>query len=126
MELKLLKEFLPHNLNTACAPFRQTLFVSMKKILGRVRDGSLILLKEHFQLANQRKKDCALPDTVYMMFEFVTWLFDLVVACFFPGASYQRQKTAMHLLGAIFDVFSLKWQPDKKKGQPPGMYVVLG
>lgn len=25
--------------------------------------------------------------------EFVTWLFDLVVACFFPGASYQRQKT---------------------------------
>ena len=92
MELKLLKQFLPHNLNTASAPFRQTLFVSMKKILGRVRDGrlvykfqykqqlielsevicrcdcSLILLKEHFQLANQRKMDCALPDTVNTMF----------------------------------------------------------
>ena len=25
--------------------------------------------------------------------EFVTWLFDLAVSCFFPGASYQRQKT---------------------------------
>lgn len=92
MELKLLKQFLPHNLNTACAPFRQTLFVSMKKILGRIRDGrlvykfqcqqyvielsevicrfdcSLILLKEHLPLANQRKKDCALPDTVNTMF----------------------------------------------------------
>ena len=92
MELKLLKEFLPHNLNTASAPFRQTLFVSMKKILGRVRDGrlvykfeyehqrielsevicwcdySLILLKEHFQLTNQRNKDCDFPDTVNTMF----------------------------------------------------------
>jgi len=124
MELKLLKEFLPHNLNTACAPFRQTLFVSMKKILGRVRDSSLILLKEHFELPNQRKKDCALPATENAMFEFVTWLFDLAVSCFFPGASYQRQKTAMQLLVAILDVFSVKWQPDKKKGQPPGLYVI--
>lgn len=87
--------------------------------------------------------------------EFVTWLFDLAVSCFFPGASYQRQKTgedisqcsysfvvkssnfvdglrimfkcftAMQLLVAILDVFSVKWQPDKKKGQPPGVYVVL-
>ena len=87
--------------------------------------------------------------------EFVTWLFDLAVSCFFPGASYQRQKTgedipqysylfvakssnfvnglrimfkcftAMQLLVAILDVFSVKWQPDKKKGQPPGVYVIL-
>jgi len=86
--------------------------------------------------------------------EFVTWLFDLAVSCFFPGASYQRQKTgedipqcsysflakssnfvdglrimfncftAMQLLVAILDVFSVKWQPDKKKGQPPGLYVI--
>ena len=32
--------------------------------------------------------------------------------------------TAMQLLVAMLDVFSVKWQPDKKKGQPPGVYVV--
>ncbi|KAJ7360154.1 hypothetical protein OS493_018142 [Desmophyllum pertusum] len=113
VEQKLLRKFLPHNLNTACAPFRQTLFVSMKKILGRVRDSSLILLKEHCQLHTvQGKEDCVLPRTLNTMFEFVTWLFDLAVACFFPGASYQRQKT-------------VKWQPDKKKGQPPALCHLL-
>ena len=29
----------------------------------------------------------------------------------------------MQLLVAIFDVFSLKLQPDKKKGQVPGTYL---
>lgn len=28
----------------------------------------------------------------------------------------------MQLLMAILDVFLVKWQPDKKKGQPPGMW----
>ena len=31
----------------------------------------------------------------------------------------------MQLLVAILDVFSVKWQPDKKKGQPPGMQHVI-
>ena len=50
MEQRLLKDFLPNNLNIACAPFRQTLFVSMKKVLGRVRDSwSVLFYDSNFQ-----------------------------------------------------------------------------
>lgn len=121
MEQRLLKDFLPNSLNIACAPFRQTLFVSMKKVLGRVRDSCLILLKDH----HQEDMDSLLPQTVDEMLKFVDWLFQLAMGCFFPGASYQRQKTAMQLLVAIFDVFSLKLQPDKKKGQVPASCHLL-
>ncbi|PFX19384.1 Thyroid adenoma-associated protein-like [Stylophora pistillata] len=125
MEQRLLKDFLPNNLNIACAPFRQTLFVSMKKILGRVRDSCLILLKDHHQVATQEEMDSVLPHTVDEMLKFVDWLFELVMGCFFPGASYQRQKTAMQLLVAIFDVFSLNFQPGKKKVQAPASCHLL-
>ena len=38
LELKLLRQFLPHNMNIASPSFRQEMFGSLKRIVVRIRD----------------------------------------------------------------------------------------
>ena len=45
-EVGLLMESLPHNIKIDSAPFRQHLGSNMKKLLVRLRDSSLTLLKD--------------------------------------------------------------------------------
>lgn len=53
-EIRLLKEFLPLNLNCDSSSFRQFLQATVKKALVRLRDSSLAALRRHM-----KKKECS-------------------------------------------------------------------
>ncbi|KAJ7309651.1 hypothetical protein JRQ81_007708 [Phrynocephalus forsythii] len=126
MEVQLLKEFLPLNLNGDSSSFRQLLQAMVKKALVRLRDSSLAVLKH--QTSNRkgraqrptpnlaRKDPEASPEQAV---DFVEWLWQLCISSLTSGPNYQRKKTALLLLAAILETCTDSWSPERKKGQPP-------
>lgn len=102
-EVDLLKEHLPYNMKVDSAPFRQQLGSNLQKLLVRLRDSCVTLLKNTKE--NKRKLDCAV--------DFVEWLHELCIECLLPGACYQRRKCSLDILQVIYE--SLIYSPDEKQ-----------
>ncbi|XP_047238412.1 thyroid adenoma-associated protein homolog isoform X1 [Girardinichthys multiradiatus] len=123
-EMKILKEFIPQNLNCESSPFRQHLQAALRRFLVRIRDGCLAHIRE----VKGKKKDVShesRKDLLEQGIGFVEWLGQLPYSFLSPGHSYQRKKTALLLLSAVLETCTDTWSPDKKKGQPPGNIGLL-
>lgn len=147
-EVRLLREFLPLNLNCDSSSFRQLLQAAVRKALVRLRDSSLAQLrgkephgtemgKGAGQLAQAVGEVAALAPPAWPPGEFevdaqpsiahchalpagfVEWLLQLSIASLSPGSNYQRKKTALLLLAAVLETCTDTWSPARKKGQPP-------
>ncbi|KAJ8263675.1 hypothetical protein COCON_G00161320 [Conger conger] len=121
-ELSAMRAFLPLNLNSESAPFRQHLQAGVRRFLVRIRDSCLARLKARKGRGGGgggaspgREEDSGLEEGV----GFVDWLAQLPLACLAPGHSFQRKKTVLLLLSVVLETCTDTWSPDKKKGQPP-------
>jgi len=146
-EVRLLREFLPLNLNCDSSSFRQLLQAAVRKVLVRLRDSSLAQLRgkapqgaEPGEGAGQLAQavgeaaapaPAAQPQGICVWCPaqhrtlpagFVEWLLQLGITSLSPGSSYQRKKTGLLLLAAILETCTDTWSPERKKGQPPREY----
>uniref|UniRef100_A0A8C8SWJ4 Thyroid adenoma-associated protein homolog n=1 Tax=Pelusios castaneus TaxID=367368 RepID=A0A8C8SWJ4_9SAUR len=120
VEILLLKEFLPLNLNCDSSCFRQLLQAAVKKALVRLRDSSLSQLRSMMQYkAAERPAGIDPEGTLAQAIDFVEWLLQLSISFLTPGSNYQRKKTALLLLAAVLETCTDTWSPNRKKGQPP-------
>ncbi|XP_070578170.1 tRNA (32-2'-O)-methyltransferase regulator THADA-like [Ptychodera flava] len=122
LECRLLKEFLPINLNCDSSPFRQHLYAYMKRLVVRIRDSCIATLKQNLKEKKGRQPpsvDSSTPRTVEMSVDFVDWLFDLSVSSLFPGSCYQRRKTSLELILAILESLITGDGIARRKGQTP-------
>ncbi|XP_061322023.1 tRNA (32-2'-O)-methyltransferase regulator THADA-like isoform X1 [Pezoporus flaviventris] len=121
-EVRLLRQFLPLNLNCDSSSFRQLLQAAVRKALVRLRDSSLA------QLRGKEPRD---PDPsegegqLAQAVGFVEWLLQLSIASLSPGSNFQRKKTGLLLLSAVLETCTDTWSPDKRKGQPPRTMATL-
>ncbi|XP_063207350.1 tRNA (32-2'-O)-methyltransferase regulator THADA-like isoform X1 [Chroicocephalus ridibundus] len=121
-EVRLLREFLPLNLNCDSSSFRQLLQAAVRKALVRLRDSSLA------QLRGKVPQGAELSEGAGQLAQavgFVEWLLQLSIASLSPGSNYQRKKTALLLLAAVLETCTDTWSPEKKKGQPPRTMATL-
>ncbi|XP_043924630.1 thyroid adenoma-associated protein homolog [Protopterus annectens] len=130
VELDLLKEILPLNMNSDSSSFRQLLHANMKKALVRLRDSCLLLLRQRkgrkTSIGSHQKICLVHPnDSLSAGVDFVEWMTKLVISSLAPGMNYQRKKTALLLLSAVLETCTDSWTPEKKKGQPPAHMVEL-
>ncbi|XP_074868772.1 tRNA (32-2'-O)-methyltransferase regulator THADA-like isoform X2 [Carettochelys insculpta] len=126
VEVGLLKEFLPLNLNCDSSSFRQLLQAAVKKALVRLRDSSLSRLRCKAQ--NDATEQSAGTDpqgALARAVDFVEWLQQLSISFLTPGSNYQRKKTALLLLAAVLETCTDTWSPTRKKGQPPQNMAAL-
>ncbi|XP_054700686.1 thyroid adenoma-associated protein homolog isoform X1 [Grus americana] len=121
-EVRLLREFLPLNLNCDSSSFRQLLQAAVRKALVRLRDSSLAQLRGK---APQGAKPSEGAGQLAQAVGFVEWLLQLSIASLSPGSNYQRKKTALLLLGTVLETCTDTWSPDRKKGQPPRTMATL-
>ncbi|XP_054904834.1 thyroid adenoma-associated protein homolog [Poeciliopsis prolifica] len=124
VEITILKEYIPQNLNCESSPFRQHLQAAVRRFLVRIRDGCLA----HIRGVKSKKKDVShesRKDVLEQGIGFVDWLGELPYSFLSPGHSYQRKKTALLLLSAVLETCTDTWSPDKKKGQPPANIGLL-
>ncbi|XP_061173032.1 tRNA (32-2'-O)-methyltransferase regulator THADA-like [Saccostrea echinata] len=106
-EDKLLREILPLNLKIDSAPFRQHLAAHLKRLLIRVRDGSVALIKS----GNLGTLDVSL--------QFVEWLHTLCIDNLVPGSSYQRCKTCLEILSILYETFQYNENAKQRKSFTP-------
>ncbi|XP_065707970.1 tRNA (32-2'-O)-methyltransferase regulator THADA-like [Patagioenas fasciata] len=121
-KVRLLREFLPLNLNCDSSSFRQLLQAAVRKALVRLRDSSLAQLRGKApQGAQPSRGEGQLAQAV----GFVEWLLQLSIASLSPASNYQRKKTALLLLAAVLETCTDTWSPARKKGQPPRTMATL-
>uniref|UniRef100_K7FDB6 Uncharacterized protein n=1 Tax=Pelodiscus sinensis TaxID=13735 RepID=K7FDB6_PELSI len=126
VEIRLLKEFLPLNLNCDSSSFRQLLQAAVKKALVRLRDSSLSQLRCKMQSkATECSASADAEGALAQAVDFVEWLGQLSVSFLTPGSNYQRKKTALLLLAAVLETCTDTWSPARKKGQPPQNMAAL-
>ncbi|XP_062621565.1 tRNA (32-2'-O)-methyltransferase regulator THADA-like [Saccostrea cucullata] len=106
-EDKLLREILPLNLKIDSAPFRQHLAAHLKRLLIRVRDGSVALIKS---------KDL---NSLDVSLQFVEWLHTLCIDNLVPGSCYQRRKTCLEILSILYETFQYNEQAKQRKSFTP-------
>ncbi|XP_077043870.1 tRNA (32-2'-O)-methyltransferase regulator THADA-like isoform X2 [Agelaius phoeniceus] len=121
-EVRLLREFLPLNLNCDSSSFRQLLQAAVRKALVRLRDSSLAQLRGK---APRRSGPAEGAEQLAQAVGFVEWLLQLSIASLSPGSNYQRKKMALLLLAAVLETCTDTWSPDRKKGQPPRTMATL-
>ncbi|KAM3661742.1 tRNA (32-2'-O)-methyltransferase regulator THADA-like [Ammospiza maritima maritima] len=121
-EVRLLRHFLPLNLNCDSSSFRQLLQAAVRKALVRLRDSSLAQLRGK---APRRSGPAEGAEQLAQAVGFVEWLLQLSIASLSPGSNYQRKKTALLLLAAVLETCTDTWSPDRKKGQPPRTMATL-
>ncbi|XP_075290912.1 tRNA (32-2'-O)-methyltransferase regulator THADA-like isoform X2 [Opisthocomus hoazin] len=121
-EVRLLREFLPLNLNCDSSSFRQLLQAAVRKVLVRLRDSSLAQLRGK---APQGAEPGEGAGQLAQAVGFVEWLLQLGITSLSPGSSYQRKKTGLLLLAAILETCTDTWSPERKKGQPPRTMAML-
>ncbi|XP_032620614.1 tRNA (32-2'-O)-methyltransferase regulator THADA-like isoform X1 [Chelonoidis abingdonii] len=120
VEVCLLKEFLPLNLNCDSSSFRQLLQAAVRKALVRLRDSALSQLRSKMQSKATERSAGADPEgALAQAVDFVEWLLQLSISFLTPGSNYQRKKTALLLLAAVLETCTDTWSPARKKGQPP-------
>ncbi|XP_067396014.1 tRNA (32-2'-O)-methyltransferase regulator THADA-like isoform X2 [Emydura macquarii macquarii] len=126
VEIHLLKEFLPLNLNCDSSSFRQLLQAAVKKALVRLRDSSLSQLRSKMQNKAAERSASTDPERALApAIDFVEWLLQLSISFLTPGSNYQRKKTSLLLLAAVLETCTDTWRPDRKKGQPPQNMAAL-
>ncbi|ESO87707.1 hypothetical protein LOTGIDRAFT_234949 [Lottia gigantea] len=101
IEIRLFKDFLPLNLRVDSAPFRQLLTTNIQRLLVRIRDSCVSLVKKN-------KESQQLVESI----QFVDWLHNLFMHNLVPGVSYQRRKSCLDNLDSMYQVFS---STDKQK-----------
>ncbi|XP_065502807.1 tRNA (32-2'-O)-methyltransferase regulator THADA-like isoform X2 [Caloenas nicobarica] len=121
-EVRLLREFLPLNLNCDSSSFRQLLQAAVRKALVRLRDSSLAQLRGKAPQGAQPSQGAG---QLAQAVGFVEWLLQLSIASLSPASNYQRKKTALLLLAAVLETCTDTWTPEKKKGQPPRTMATL-
>ncbi|XP_078591502.1 tRNA (32-2'-O)-methyltransferase regulator THADA-like [Branchiostoma floridae x Branchiostoma japonicum] len=112
-EVGLLQEFLPLNMNSDAAAFRQVICNNMRKVMVRIRDGSWTLLKKILK-TKEATSNSETKTQLMQIIGFVDWLVGLCVMSTFPGACYQRRKTALELLLIVFDHLTSDWGNEPK------------
>ncbi|KAM6297769.1 tRNA (32-2'-O)-methyltransferase regulator THADA-like [Aegotheles albertisi] len=122
-ELRLLRQFLPLNLNCDSSSFRQLLQAAVRKALVRLRDSSLAQLRGKVPQGTKPGEGGA--GQLAQAVGFVEWLLQLSITSLSPGSNYQRKKTALLLLAAVLETCTDTWSPDRKKGQPPRTMATL-
>ncbi|XP_074015836.1 tRNA (32-2'-O)-methyltransferase regulator THADA-like [Numenius arquata] len=121
-EMRLLREFLPLNLNCDSSSFRQLLQTAVRKALVRLRDSSLAQLRGKVAQGAEPSEGA---EQLAQAVGFVEWLLQLSIASLSPGSNYQRKKTALLLLAAVLETCTDTWSPERKKGQPPRSMATL-
>ncbi|XP_052653318.1 thyroid adenoma-associated protein homolog isoform X2 [Harpia harpyja] len=121
-EVRLLREFLPLNLNCDSSSFRQLLQAAVRKALVRLRDSSLAQLRGKVPRGTEPGEGAG---QLAQAVGFVEWLLQLSIASLSPGSNYQRKKTALLLLAAVLETCTDTWSPERKKGQPPRTMATL-
>ncbi|XP_032864048.2 uncharacterized protein LOC116965349 [Tyto alba] len=121
-ELRLLREFLPLNLNCDSSSFRQLLQAAVRRALVRLRDSSLAQLRGKAPRGTEPGEGAG---QLAQAVGFVEWLLQLSITSLSPGSNYQRKKTALLLLAAVLETCTDTWSPDRKKGQPPRTMATL-
>ncbi|XP_059169787.1 thyroid adenoma-associated protein homolog [Physella acuta] len=106
VEAQLLREFIPANLKTDSAPFRQSLSSGLKKVLTRIRDSCLSAVRKD-------RND----DFLSWSLQFVDWLYQVLMLSLAPGSCYQRRQTVFDLLSDILDTLVYDDQDTSKKGK---------
>ncbi|KAM6111838.1 tRNA (32-2'-O)-methyltransferase regulator THADA-like [Pterocles gutturalis] len=121
-EVRLLREFLPLNLNCNSSSFRQLLQAAVRKALVRLRDSSLAQLRGKTPRGAEPGEGAG---QLAQAVGFVEWLLQLSITSLSPGSNYQRKKTALLLLAAVLETCTDTWSPERKKGQPPQTMATL-
>uniref|UniRef100_K1PGZ0 Thyroid adenoma-associated protein n=1 Tax=Magallana gigas TaxID=29159 RepID=K1PGZ0_MAGGI len=103
----LLREVLSQNLKIDSAPFRQHLVAHLKRLLMRVRDGAIALIKSG---------DSNLLD---VSLQFVEWLHTLCIDNLVPGACYQRRKICLEILSILYETFQYNEKAKQRKSFTP-------
>ncbi|KAM9097253.1 tRNA (32-2'-O)-methyltransferase regulator THADA-like isoform 2-T2 [Sarcophilus harrisii] len=119
-ELALLQDFLWLNLNDSSASFRQLLQASVSRLLGRLRDSALAVLRSWGEAASGPA-----PEPLLLTGDFVEWLLQLSLSQLGPASGFQRRRTALLLLAALLATCTDSWSPERKKGQPPPNMAAL-
>ncbi|XP_061762555.1 tRNA (32-2'-O)-methyltransferase regulator THADA [Nerophis ophidion] len=118
-ELEILKIFIPQNLNSESSLFRQHFQAAVRKFLVRIRDGCLAQIKHQKGKGHTDQMIERSQDILDQGIGFVDWLCQFACSNLTPGHSYQRKKTVLLFMSALFETCTDTWSPDKKKGQPP-------
>uniref|UniRef100_A0A3P9L1H1 Si:ch211-225b11.4 n=1 Tax=Oryzias latipes TaxID=8090 RepID=A0A3P9L1H1_ORYLA len=124
-EMAIMKKFIPMNLNCESSSFRQHLQTGVKRFLVRIRDSCLAQIRKPKE---KGKENSAHPERMQDTLEqgiFVEWLGQLPYSNLAPGHSFQRKKTSLLLLSAVLETCTDTWSPDRKKGQPPNMKILI-
>ncbi|CAN8009316.1 unnamed protein product [Ixodes pacificus] len=102
-ELQRVCEFLEHNLNIDDAWFRTRVTVQLDNLVVRLRE----CLLTHYVRSRQSdpRKRVDLADSFYRTLDVMGGVVSLSVSHLFPGASYQRAVTCLHILDAVFGTF---------------------
>ncbi|GAB6020629.1 hypothetical protein CHUAL_003302 [Chamberlinius hualienensis] len=98
LEIELIRDFLPLNLNIDDAGFRHQLLSSFKLLLIRLRDSCLGL----FKLVRQKTlNEAEMNKTI----DFLDWLLRIIVTNLNYGGCYQRRLTCLHMLSYVLKVW---------------------
>ncbi|XP_072000891.1 tRNA (32-2'-O)-methyltransferase regulator THADA-like [Engystomops pustulosus] len=108
-ELLLLKKYLPYNMGCDNPGFRQQLQAGLRKVLERLRDAAMSFFR----------KGHTHNETVVQAVEFTDWIFRLSISSLTPAGNYQRRCCALITFCSVLEIFTDRWKPERKKGQPP-------
>ncbi|GIY68476.1 thyroid adenoma-associated protein homolog [Caerostris darwini] len=120
-EMRLLKEFLPVNLNIDSTPFQQLLLSQMRTLLVRIRDSVVQEYRLKSKGAHPNRTSSAGNGDFQLdpaQLEFVEWLVKTCVLNTFPGSCYQRRRICLGVLTSVFDVLVASPQGNRRKEKP--------
>ncbi|KAJ8308353.1 hypothetical protein KUTeg_013227 [Tegillarca granosa] len=106
-EISLFKECIPYNLKIDSAAFRIQFGSSIRRLVTRVRDSCLAMLKSK------------LIEKLDMAVVFIDWLQDLCFNNLVPGACYQRRKASLDIIQIIFDTLVYTEDTKQRKSFTP-------
>ncbi|XP_036604150.1 thyroid adenoma-associated protein homolog [Trichosurus vulpecula] len=119
-ELATFQDFLGQNLSGNSASFRQLLQATVSRLLGRLRDSALAVLRSQGAAGSGPP-----PESLLLTGDFVEWLLQLTVSQLGPASGFQRRRTALLLLTSLLATCTDSWSPERKKGQPPPNMAAL-
>ncbi|XP_072030683.1 tRNA (32-2'-O)-methyltransferase regulator THADA-like [Amphiura filiformis] len=108
MEVQLIQNFIPNNMNCDSASFRNKLHKSIRAVLTRMRDGSLACLRQlKKEEAKANAKDelriGSLSEQLNMGVRFFKMFLDTAISSLFPGACYQRKKMSLDVVSLLYE-----------------------
>ncbi|KAI7853486.1 putative death-receptor fusion protein-domain-containing protein [Circinella umbellata] len=127
MEMDILREFIPLNMNCTSPEFRQTFCTHISRLLFRLRGilyakyrsyKSCIAYLDKFTSTEDNKKYTAMRteaeeslDSIEHGKQFLYWLIKHIETSLYPGASYQRVATSLRLLSTLIKIFGVTELP---------------